>query len=63
MAFIEPMRRNKPNITYLLTEINLIIFQQVNGENNLTLFLNIFKIIMNIYDRSSLLCLELESKQ
>ena len=23
MAFIEPMHRNKPNITYLLTQINI----------------------------------------
>ena len=26
MAFIEPMHRNKPNITYLLTWMNIILF-------------------------------------
>ena len=29
MAFIEPMHRNKPNITYLLTEMLRLVFLSV----------------------------------
>ena len=30
MAFIEPMHRNKPNITYLLTYISVIMLIYAN---------------------------------
>ena len=35
MAFIEPMHRNKPNITYLLTTVDMKKAQPMwNGDSN-----------------------------